>query len=87
VFEAEMDPLRENLDSLLSAGPDGAIWDRTANWMCDLVIRFTRDLAWDEAKRVWDMGGDSDHLRASEAKLDAIATFIGEQLIRAPLPV
>ncbi len=87
VFEAEMDPLREDLDSLLSAGPDGAPWDRVANWMCDLVIRFTRDLAWDEAKRVWDKGGDPDDVRTSEAKLDAIATFIGEQLIRAPLPV
>jgi Family of unknown function (DUF5995) len=87
VFEAEMDPLREDLDSLLSAGPDGAIWDRTANWMADLVVRFTRDLAWDEAKRVWDKGGDAEDVRASEAKLDAIATFIGETLIRTPLPV
>jgi hypothetical protein len=87
VFEAEMDPLREDLDSLLSNGPDGAPWDRMANWMCDLVVRFTRDLAWDEAKRVWDKGGDPDDVRASEVKLDAIATFIGEQLVRAPLPV
>ena len=87
VFEAEMDPLREDLDSLLSAGPDGAIWDRTANWMADLVIRFTRDLAWDEAKRVWGKGGDAEDVRESEAKLDAISTFIGETLIRTPLPV
>lgn len=87
VFEAEMDPLREDLDSLLSQGPDGAVWDRTANWMADLVIRFTRDLAWDEAKRVWDKGGDPEDVRASEAKLDAIATFIGETLVRTPLPV
>jgi hypothetical protein len=87
VFEAEMDPLREDLDSLLSQGPDGAIWDRTANWMADLVIRFTRDLAWDEAKRVWAKGGDEEDVHESEAKLDAIATFIGETLIRTPLPV
>jgi hypothetical protein len=87
VFEAEMDPLREDLDSLLSQGPDGAIWDRTANWMADLVIRFTRDLAWDEAKRVWAKGGDEEDVRESEAKLDAVATFIGETLIRTPLPV
>jgi hypothetical protein len=88
VFEAEMEPLREDLDSLLSMGPDGAIWDRAANWVSDLVIRFTRDLAWDEGKRVWDKGGGPDDVRESEMKLDAIATFIGEQLIRTPvLPV
>ncbi|OLT21732.1 hypothetical protein BJF78_34060 [Pseudonocardia sp. CNS-139] len=88
VFEAEMDPLREDLDSLLSHGPDGAIWDRTANWMADLVVRFTRDLAWDEARRVWAKGGDEEDVRESEAKLDAIATFIGETLVRTPvLPI
>jgi hypothetical protein len=87
VFETEMDPLREDLDSLLSAGPDGAIWDRTANWMADLVIRFTRDLAWDEAKRVWGRGAGDEVMAASEARLDAISACIGERLLRTPLPV
>lgn len=88
VFETEMDPLREDLDSLLSRGPDDAIWDRTANWMADLVIRFTRDLAWDEAKRVWDRGADDTVMQSSADKLDVIASFVGEQLLRAPvLPV
>jgi uncharacterized protein DUF5995 len=87
VFEVEMDPLREDLDSLLSLGPDGAPWDRGANWIADLVIRFTRDLAWDEAKRVWHRGATDDVVAASEARLDSIATFIGERLLRTPLPV
>ena len=87
VFEMEMDPLREDLDSFLSAGPDGAPWDRGANWIADLVIRFTRDLAWDEAKRVWERGATPEVFAASERKLDAIATFIGERLLRTPLPV
>jgi Family of unknown function (DUF5995) len=88
VFEQEMDPLREELGSLLSRGPDGAVWDRTANWMADLVIRFTRDLAWDEAKRVWERGADDKVLRASEEKLDAIASLVGQGLLRIPvLPV
>jgi hypothetical protein len=83
-----MDPLREELGSLLSRGPDGAVWDRTANWMADLVIRFTRDLAWDEAKRVWERGADDKVLRASEEKLDAIASLVGQGLLRIPvLPV
>jgi hypothetical protein len=87
VFEVEMDPLREDLDSLLSAGPDGAPWDRGANWIADLVIRFTRDLAWDEAERVWRRGAGPQVCAASEERLDAIATFIGERLLRTPLPV
>jgi Family of unknown function (DUF5995) len=87
VFEVEMDPLREDLDSILSAGPDGAPWDRGANWIADLVIRFTRDLAWDEAKRVWARGATPEVFAASERRLDAIATFISERLLRTPLPI
>ena len=87
VFEAEMDPLREDLDSLLSAGPDGAIWDRAANWMADLVIRFTRDLAWNEAERVWGQGATPEVCAASEERLDVMAAFVGERLLRTPLPV
>jgi hypothetical protein len=87
VFEVEMDPLREDLDSLLSAGPDGAIWDRAANWVADLVIRFTRDLAWNEAERVWGQGATPEVCAASEERLDTIAAFIGERLLRTPLPV
>jgi hypothetical protein len=87
VFEAEMDPLREGMDSLLSAGPDGAIWDRAANWMADLVVRFTRDLAWNEAERVWRLGATPEVCTASEERLDAMAAFVGERLLRTPLPV
>jgi hypothetical protein len=87
VFEVEMDPLREVLDSLLSSGPDGAPWDRAANWIADLVIRFTRDLAWDEAKRVWAKGATPEACAESEARLDAIATCIGERMLYTPLPV
>jgi hypothetical protein len=87
VFEQEMDPLREELGSWLSNGPDGAIWDRSANFVADLVVRFTRDLAWDEAKRVWDADDREDARRQSEERLDAIATFVGERLLRTPLPV
>jgi Family of unknown function (DUF5995) len=87
VFEAEMDPLREMLDSLLSMGPDGAPWDRAANWIADLVIRFTRDLAWDEAKRVWEKGATAEVFAESEARLDSIASCISEHLLRTPLPV
>lgn len=88
VFEEQMDPLREDLGSLLSRGPDDAPWDRFANWATDIVIRFTRDLAWDEAMKVWSRGAGDDVKAASNAKLDWIAAMLGEQLLRAPfLPV
>jgi len=86
VFEMEMDGLREELDSLLSAGPDGAPWDVGANWLADLVVTFTRDLAWDEAKRVWQAGATPEVCQASERKLDRTATFIAEGVLRLPLP-
>ncbi|GAA0899782.1 DUF5995 family protein [Pseudonocardia zijingensis] len=86
VFEMEMDGLREELDSLLSNGPDGAPWDVGANWLADLVVTFTRDLAWDEAKRVWRQGATPEICRASERRLDSIATLIGQGVLRAPLP-
>jgi uncharacterized protein DUF5995 len=86
VFETEMDGLREELDSLLSHGPDGAPWDVGANWLADLVVTFTRDLAWDEAKRVWKAGASPEVCKASERRLDAMATFIGEGVLRSPLP-
>jgi uncharacterized protein DUF5995 len=87
VFEIEMDGLREELDSLFSHGPDGAPWDVGANWIADLVVTFTRDLAWDEAKRVWKAGASPEVCKASERRLDSMATFIGEGVLRLPLPV
>jgi hypothetical protein len=87
VFELEMDRLREELDSLLSHGPDGAPWDVGANWVGDLVVRFTRDLAWDEAKRVWEAGATPEVCKASERRLDSMATFFAEGVLRLPLPL
>ncbi|GIG41877.1 DUF5995 family protein [Cellulomonas phragmiteti] len=86
VFDQEMDGLREELGSLLSSGPDGAPWDVAANWLSDLVVTFTRDLAWVEATRVWSQGATPEACTASERRLDAIATYIGRGLLRAPLP-
>lgn len=87
VFETNMDPLRERLGSLLSQGPDNAWWDRAANHLADMVIRFTRDLAWDEAREVWTDGADDDRRQASDSKLDHIAGFLGGRLLSLPLPV
>lgn len=87
-FETRMDGLRERLDSVLSGGPDGAVWDRAANHLVDLVVRFTRDLAWEEAKAVWGRGADEKARRESQDKLDTIASVIAGPLLHLPvLPV
>jgi hypothetical protein len=86
VFETAMDPLRDELGAPLRPGPHGMIWDETAAHLTDLVIRFTRDLAWDEAREVWTDGADELRRRASEAKLDAIAGFLGSRLLVAAHP-
>jgi Family of unknown function (DUF5995) len=88
IFEARVDGLRETFQSLLSAGEDGAVWDRFANWACDLLIRFTRDLAWDRALEVWH-APDVDRATADMlARLDVVTWSLGNLLLATPiLPV
>ena len=88
IFAKEMDGLRETFRSLISEGEDGNLWDRLANRASDLLVRFTRDLAWDEATDIWK-ARDRDRARArSDRRLDVAAEIIGLGLLRAPfLPV
>ncbi|MGI9001819.1 MAG: DUF5995 family protein [Pseudonocardia sp.] len=88
IFAVEMDDLRELFGSVLSVGEDGALWDRFANRASDLLVRFTRDLAWDEALEVWGARDRGRARRSSGRKLDAIAEILGRGLLEAPfLPV
>jgi hypothetical protein len=82
ICETTLDPLRERV-----AHPaPGSAPDPTAAHLADLVVRFTRDLAWDEAREVWTDGADEQRRRASEEKLDAIAGFLGSRLLGPPAP-
>ena len=74
VWEATLDPFREPLVT-------GPAPDPTGVHLADLVVRFTRDLAWDEAKEVWTDGAEEPRRRASAEKLDAIAGFVGSRLL------
>lgn len=88
IFAVQMDDLRELFGSLLSKGEDGSPWDRFANRASDLLVRVTRDLAWDEAIDVWEAKDRASAVRRSERKLDAIAEILGRGLLDAPiLPV
>ena len=83
-----MDGLRATFHSLLSAGPDGAVWDRFADWACDLVVRFTRELAWDRALEVYQRSDVDTAAADMLARLDLVASALGGLLLATPvLPV
>ncbi|WP_214408072.1 DUF5995 family protein [Pseudonocardia lacus] len=67
--ETTVDPLREDL------GASGA------GHLADLAVRFTRDLAWDEAREVWTDGADDERRLRSAEKLDAIAGWLARPLL------
>lgn len=85
-FETAMDPLRASLGAARRHGPHRPVRDRTAEHLADLVVRFTRDLAWEEAREVWTDGADRHRRAESEAKLDAIAGLIGGRLLATGTP-
>lgn len=85
VFEQKMDHLRDVFDSLLSQGADGAPWDDFGNWACDLVVRFTRALAWD---RAIDSPWEDDPAKAVavlDTRTDLVTAGMGLALLEAPL--
>jgi hypothetical protein len=82
VCETTLDPLRERIAHPAPGSPP----DPTAAHLADLVVRFTRDLAWDEAREVWTDGADEQRRRDSEEKLDASAGFLGSRLLGPPPP-
>lgn len=87
IFAAEMDGLREMFGALLADVEDGWI-DRLANRMSDLLVRLTRDWAWDAAMDVWEAKDRAAAWRVREPRLDATAELIGIGLLEAPfLPV
>jgi hypothetical protein len=67
--ESAVEPLREGL------GPTDA------GHLTDLAVRFSRDLAWDEAREVWTDGADEQRRLRSAQKLDAIAGWLGPRLL------
>lgn len=86
VFAGQMDGLREEMGTWLSQGEDGDLPDRLANWMADLVVRFTRQIAWDMATDVWSPGDCDRAVATSDRRLRAMAGDVGAALLRVRLP-
>jgi hypothetical protein len=70
--ETAVDPLREDLA------------ETAAGHLTDLAVRFTHDLAWDEAREVWTDGADGARRRRSAEKLDTITAWLGRGLLGLP---
>lgn len=86
VFAGQMDELREEMGTWLSQGEDGDIPDRFANWMADLVVRWTRQMAWDTATAVWHPGDCDQAVARSDQRLGGMAGDVGAALLRVRLP-
>ena len=93
IFAEEMDLLREDFDAFLADGSDGGVADTFGNRASTLLVRVTRSLAWDAARRVWDHhdpeqdGGGPAYQRAyrhEHERLDETAHLLGWMILMAP---
>jgi hypothetical protein len=88
IFYANMDSLRAQFHSLFTKIDDGGWLDKIGNAFGDLLVRQTRDIAWDLAMHLWAQKGREDweaYREAAEVRQDYIAAVLGKGLIDAPV--
>ncbi|MCD2196214.1 DUF5995 family protein [Actinomycetospora endophytica] len=86
IFYANMNMLRHQFHSPFS--DDGPLLDRLGNWFGDLLVRDTRDFAWDAAMSMWAHHDDPDweeYRAAQEERRDHIAAVWGLGILHAHL--
>lgn len=54
------------------------------DWYQNLLVEFTRDLAWQSAQRIWPMRDNLESMRNAQASLDSNTALIGRALL-API--
>lgn len=86
VFARQMDGLRQEMQTWISQGRNGSIPDRMANWMADIVVRWTRQMAWDVATDVWHPDDCDAAVARSDQRLHTVSGDLGEVILRVPLP-
>ena len=86
VFAGQMDGLRQEMQTWISRGRNGSIPDRFANWMADIVVRWTRQMAWDVATDVWHPDDCDAAVALSDKRLHTVSGDLGEVILRVPLP-
>jgi hypothetical protein len=84
IFYANMNTLRHQFHSPFS--DDGPLLDRLGNWFGDLLVRDTRDFAWNAAMSMWahrqDPGWD-EYRAGEEERRDHIAAVWGLGILSA----
>lgn len=86
VFAGQMDGLRHEMQTWISRGRDGSLPDRMANWMADIVVRWTRQMAWDVATDVWHPDDCDGAVARSDERLRGVSGDLGAVILRVPLP-
>lgn len=88
IFDENMGRLRGEFHSPLGALGPGSLLDKFGNFMGDLLVRDTRDLAWNAAVGVWRFHDTVDYQARrdiEERQLDQWATRLGEWIIAVPV--
>jgi hypothetical protein len=86
IFYAKMNTLRHQFHSPFS--DDGPLLDRLGNWFGDLLVRDTRDFAWDAAMAMWAHRQDADweeYRAGEEVRRDHLAAVFGWGILSAHL--
>ncbi|HEY2225146.1 DUF5995 family protein [Actinomycetospora sp.] len=86
IFYAKMNTLRHEFHSPFSYFGDGSLANRLGNVFGDLLVRDTRDLAWDAAMAMWAHRNDSDweeYRAAEEERRDHLAALVGFGILHA----
>jgi hypothetical protein len=84
IFYAKMNELRDQFHSAFSEFGEGSLLDRLGTLFGDIVVRETRDLAWDAAMRMWAHRNDEDwkaYRALEEQRQDHFAAVWGRGLI------
>lgn len=84
IFYAKMNALQEEFDSPFARFGDGSWVGRLGNVFGDLLVRETRDFAWDAAMRMWAHRRDTDwesYRDAEEHRIDHKAAILARGII------
>ncbi|GAA1830752.1 DUF5995 family protein [Pseudonocardia ailaonensis] len=89
IFADEMDGLRADFESWLSADGTDSVGDLVGNNGANLVVRLTRHLAWEKAEEIWERLPSTEHYDAAYSDslriLDEHASWLGRAVLAAPV--
>jgi hypothetical protein len=82
IFFEEIPSLRRRYSTAWQLRIDHLVGDLD-DWSQRVLVSATRAHAWDQARRLWQLRGDSDDLARAELLMDRASALLGEALIGA----